>query len=75
MAIYRSFLGEHETVFLLVFSSFVFYFILKLQFHPILKFNISVFSIYTCDRVYVHYCVKKNKKKDKPRDIFLSFMS
>ncbi len=79
MAIYRSFLGEHATVFILVFSSFVFYFILKLQFHPILKFNNSVFSVYTCsvyDRVYVHYCVKKKKKKkDKPRDIFLSFMS
>lgn len=63
MAIYRSFLGEHATVFL---SSFVFYFIFKLQFHPILKFNNSVFSVYTCsvyDRVYVHYCVKKNKKK------------
>lgn len=63
--------------------SFFFFCILfhfKLQFHPILKFNNSVFSVYTCsvyDRVYVHYCVKKKKKKtqDKPRDIFLSFMS
>lgn len=58
-----------QQFFFLSFLLLFFYFILKLQFHPILKFNNSVFSVYTCKIEFMFTIVEK-KEKIRPEIFF-----